>query len=148
MKAEVAYPLLLAAARALKPYSTPANTLPRWRASSRLLHLHADGHTFTMTASTGNETASVALPGAVPDSSSDGAWAALPPDTLINALAVLKPAGRAASRATVTLDHHADRLHLTVSDGPTVDLDTETTPEPAPAIPAAVGQLVHRGWGR
>ncbi|GAA0924510.1 hypothetical protein [Virgisporangium aurantiacum] len=144
MKAEVAYTPLLAAARALKPYSTPANTLPRWRASSRLLHLHADGHTVTMTASTGDETATVALPGAVPDSSHDGGCA-LPPEALINALAVIKPAGRAAARATVTMDHHADRLHLTVADGPTIDLDTATPPEPAPAIPAAVGQLVTEG---
>ena len=128
MKAEVAFPSLFTAARALKPYTTAQ----RWRTSTRLLHLHAGGDTLTLTASTGEETASVPLDGAV----SDGA-AALPPDALINALTVLKPAGRAADRAIVTLHSEADRLHLSIDGGPTIDLDLETPHAHPPALPAA-----------
>jgi hypothetical protein len=143
MKAEVAFTPLLAVARALKLYSTPTNTVPRWRASSRLIHVHADGDTLTLTARTGAETASVPLSGAV----CDGACA-VPPDALINALAVLKPAGRAAARATVTLHHDADRLHLAAGDGPSIDLDTETPTGHPPTIPgdmAATPQPVTEG---
>ena len=141
MKAEVAFPALLSAARALKPYTGP----PRWRTNSRLLHLHASGDILTLTASTGDQTAGVPLFGAV----SDGACA-LPPDALINALTVLKPAGRAAAGATVSLHHDADRLHLSVGDSPTIDLDAETpgtvpravTPDPTSALrPVTVGAV-------
>jgi hypothetical protein len=51
MKAEVAFTPLLAAARALKPYTTPQ----RWRTRTRLLYLHADGDTLTLSATTGTE---------------------------------------------------------------------------------------------
>jgi hypothetical protein len=101
MKAEVAFTPLLAAARALKPYTTPQ----RWRTRTRLLYLHADGDTLTLSATTGDETASVPLSGAV----SDG-WCALPPDTLIKALTAIKPAGKAAQAATGTLHGEAGRL--------------------------------------
>src|SRR5258705_13528815 len=99
MKAEVAFTPLLAAARALKPYTTPQ----RWRTRTRLLYLHADGDTLTLSATTGDETASVALCGAV----SDG-WYALPPDTLTKALAAIKPARNTGQGDTVTLHGQAD----------------------------------------
>ncbi len=125
MKAEVAFPRLFAAARALKPYTTPQ----RWRTRTRLLYLHADGDTLTLSAATGEETATVPLPGAV----SDG-WSALPPDTLIKALTAIKPAGNAAQAATVTLHGEADRLHLSVGDGPAVGLDTDTPAGHPPTV--------------
>jgi hypothetical protein len=89
MRAEVTFALLLSAARALKPYTTP----PRRYTSSRLLYLHAAGATLTLTASSGEETAIVSLSGAVCDGG-----CALPPETFINALTVLKPAGRGRQR--------------------------------------------------
>ena len=119
MKAEVAFTPLLVVARALKPYTTPR----RWRARTRLLYLHADGDTLTLSATTGDETASVPLAGAV----SDG-WCALPPDILIKALTAIKPAGKSAQVATVTLHGEAGRLYLSVGDGPAVGLDTDTPP--------------------
>lgn len=143
MKAEVAFLSLLSAARALKPYTNTNTKPPRWRTSSRLLHLHASGDTLTLTGSTGDETASVPLSSAV----SDGACA-LPPDTLINALTVLKPAGRASARATVGLHHEAGRLHLSVGDSPTIDVDTETAPGHPPTVtpdPASALRLVTAG---
>ena len=125
MKAEVAFGPLLAAAQALKPYTTPQ----RWHTRTRLLYLHADGDTLTLSATTGEETATVPLPGAM----SDG-FTALAPDTLIKALTAIKPAGKAAQVATVTVHGEADRLHLSVGDGPTVGLDTDTPPgQPPPA---------------
>ncbi len=127
MKAVVAFTPLLAAARALKPYTTPQ----RWRTRTRLLYLHADGDTLTLSATTGDETASMPLCGAV----SDG-WCALPPDTLIKALTAVKPAGKAAQAVTVTVHGEADRLYLSVGDGPAVGLDTDT-PQGDPATVAA-----------
>ncbi len=127
MKAEVAFTPLLAAARALKPYTTPQ----RWRTHTRLLYLHADGDTLTLSATTGDETASVPLCGAV----SDG-WCALPPDTLITAMTAIKPAGKSAQAATVTLHGEADRLYLSIGDSPAVGLDTDT-PQGDPATLAA-----------
>jgi hypothetical protein len=127
MKAEVAFTPLLAAARALKPYTTPQ----RWRTRTRLLYLHADGDTLTLSATTGDETASVPLSGAV----SDG-WCALPPDTLIKALTAIKPAGKAAQAATGTLHGEAGRLSLSIGDGPAVGLDTDTPHGDPPAVAA------------
>ncbi len=141
MKAEVAFPPLLAAARALKPYTTSQ----RWHTRTRLLYLHADGATLTLSATTGEETASVPLNGAV----SDG-WCALAPDTLIKTLTAIKPAGRAAQAAAVTLHGEAGRLCLSVGDDPTVGLDTETeTPDGAALTvagqPAPAERLVTAG---
>ena len=127
MKAEVAFTPLLAAARALKPY-TPR----RGHTSTRLLYLHAAGDTLTVSATTGEETASVPLAGAV----SDG-WCALTPDALTKALAVIKPAGKAAQTARVTLHSESDRLYLSTGDGPTVGLDTETPTEHPPTVAPA-----------
>ncbi|MDT5024174.1 MAG: hypothetical protein QOE61_600 [Micromonosporaceae bacterium] len=127
MKAEVAFTPLLTAARALKPYTTPRRT----RTRTPLLHLHADGDTLTLSATIGDESASVPLSGAV----SDG-WCALPPDTVIKALTAIKPAGKAAQAATVTVHGEADRLYLSLGDGPAVGLDTDI-PEGDPATVAA-----------
>ena len=115
------------AARALKPYTTP----PRWRTCTRLLYLHADGDTLTLSATTGDETAGVPLSGAV----SDG-WCALLPDTLIKALTAIKPAGKAVQAAAVTLHGEADRLSLSIGDGPAVGLDTDTPHGDPAAVPA------------
>ncbi len=127
MKAEVALPPLLAAAQALKPYTTPQ----RWHTRTRLLYLHADGDTLTLSATTGEETATVPLPGAVCDG-----FTALAPDSLIKALTAIKPAGKAAQVATVTVHGEADRLHLSVGDGPAVGLDTDTPAGPLPTVAA------------
>ncbi len=80
MKAEIAFGPLLAAAQALKPYTTPQ----RWHTRTRLLYLHADGDTLTLSATTGEQTATVPLPGAVCDG-----FTALAPDTLIKALTAI-----------------------------------------------------------
>jgi hypothetical protein len=117
MKAHVAFSSLLDAARALKPYTTPA----RRHIHARLLHLHTDGPILTLSATTGDETATVPLDGAAGDG-----WCALPPDTLIKALTAGSPGGRKATTATVTLDCDDGRLTLTVTDRPTVGLDTTT----------------------
>src|SRR6266511_4157577 len=109
MKAEVAFPPLLAAARALKPYTTSQ----RGHTRTRLLYLHADGATLTLSATTGEETASVPLHGAV----SDG-WCALAPDTLIKTLTAIKPAAKAARPAAAPLDDEAGGLCLSVGAGP------------------------------
>jgi hypothetical protein len=124
MKAEVAFTPMLAAARALKPYTTPQH----WRTRTRLLYLDADGDTLTLSATTGDETASVPLSGAVSDGRS-----ALPPDTLIKALTAVKPAAKAA---TVTLHAEPDRLYLAVDGRPAVGLDTDT-PDGLPPTVAA-----------
>ncbi|HET8659181.1 MAG TPA: hypothetical protein VFM55_09305 [Micromonosporaceae bacterium] len=112
-------------------YVDEAHNFLRWRTRTRLLYLHADGNTLTLSATTGDETASVPLSGAV----SDG-WCALPPDTVIKALTAIKPAGKSAQTATVTLHGEADRLYLSVGDGPAVGLDTDT-PQGDPATVAA-----------
>jgi hypothetical protein len=125
MKAEVAFTPLLSAARALKPYTTPQ----RWSTRTRLLYLHADGDTLTLSASTGDETAAVPLSGAV----SEG-WCVLPPDTLIKALTVIKPRGKAAQRAVVTLHAEDGRLDLAVGDAPAIVLDTERLDGPPPTV--------------
>ncbi len=127
MKAEIAFGPLLAAAQALKPYTTPQ----RWHTRTRLLYLHADGDTLTLSATTGEQTATVPLPGAVCDG-----FTALAPDTLIKALTAIKPAGKAAQAATVTVHGEADRLHLSVGDGPAVGLDTDTPPGQPPTVAA------------
>jgi len=139
MKAEVAFGPLFAAARALKPYTTA----PRWHTHTRLLYLHAAGDRLTLSATTGDETASVPLSGAV----SDG-WCALPPDTLITALTAVKPGGRAAQAATVIAHAEDGRLHLCVGDGPAVGLDTDTPGGDPPTVagqPAPAEQPVTRG---
>jgi len=130
MKAQVAFTPLLAAVRALKPYATAR----RWQPASRLLNLHADGDTLILSATTGEETATVRLAGAV----STG-WCALPPDTLIKTLTVVKPRGKAAATATVTLHSEDGRLQVAVGDGPVVELDIDTPPEPPPAVTADPG---------
>lgn len=127
MKAEVAFTPLLSAARALKPYTTPQ----RLRTCTRLLNLHADGDTLTLSATTGDETAAVSLSGAV----SDG-WCALPLNTLIKALTVLKPRRKAAQTATVSLHADADRLYLAVGDAPAVALDTDRPDGLRPSVAA------------
>ena len=76
MKTLVMWSSLLTAARALKPYTT----------GIRLLFLHADGPLLTVSATSGDGTASVSLDVAV----SNGCCA-LPPDTLIKALTAIKP---------------------------------------------------------
>ncbi len=91
MKAEVAFTPVLTAARALKLYTTP----PRWHTTTRLLHLHTSGHTLTLSATTGEETAQVDLPGAIADG-----HVAIPPDTLVKALTAMRPKGKAAATAT------------------------------------------------
>ncbi len=123
VKAEVAFAALLTAARALKAYTTS----PRRYTATRLLYLHSRGDTLTLTAGTGEDAAQVDLPGAY----ADGACA-ITPDILVKALTATRPKGKAARTATVSLLGEPDRLHLTVTGGPTVSLDTETSP-PGPA---------------
>ena len=125
MKAQVAFPPLLSAARALKPYTTTQ----RWR--TRLLYLHAEGPTLTVSATTGDETASVPLDGALGDG-----WCALPADALIKALAAVKPGGKATTTATVSLHGDDGRLTLSVGDRPTVGLDTDTVDGLPPTVAA------------
>ncbi len=127
MKAQIAFTSLRDAARALKPHTTT----PRWQTRTRLLYLHADGDLLTLSASTGDETARVSLPGALGDG-----WCALPPDPLIKALAVLDPGGKAATTATVTLHVDDGRLSLTVADRHTVALDTTIPDGPPPTVTA------------
>ncbi len=125
MKAEVAFTPLLTAARALKPYTTP----PRWHTTTRLLHLHSSGHTLTLSATTGEETAQVDLPGAIADG-----HVGITPDTLVKALTAMRPKGKAAATATLTLLAEPDRLYLSANGAPTVGLDTDTGPA-GPADP-------------
>jgi hypothetical protein len=134
MKAEVAFTPLLAAARALKPYTTPQSR----HTPTRLLYLHASGDTLTLSATTGRETASVPLAGAVSDGS-----CAVAPDALIKALTTIKPSRKAANTATVTLHGETGRLHLSVGDGPTVGLDTDT---PAADPPTVAAEPARQEW--
>jgi hypothetical protein len=73
MKAEVAFAPLLAATRALKPYTVTHG----WSGASRSLHLHAHADMLTRTATTGDETAQVDLT----TTTGGGGWCAVAPDT-------------------------------------------------------------------
>ncbi|MDG4795411.1 hypothetical protein [Micromonospora sp. WMMD1082] len=117
MKAEAAFTSLLAAARALKPYTTPQRSHTR----NRLLYLRTDSDILTLSATTGDETAHVAVPGAVADGT-----CAVARDTLIRALTAIKPGGRAARAATVRVPAADGQLHL--------DLDTGSASDSTPTI--------------
>ncbi|MEU1811036.1 hypothetical protein [Micromonospora aurantiaca (nom. illeg.)] len=136
MKAEVAFTSLLAAARALKPYTTPQ----RWHTRTWLLYLRTDGDILTLSATTGDETAHVAVPGAV----ADGACA-VAPDTLIRALTAIKPGGRAARAAVVRMRAADGRLHLDLDTGWGVGLDTDDPAADPPTVVPAHGRLVTVG---
>jgi hypothetical protein len=124
VKAEVAYPRLLAAVRAVTRYTT---------GHAPLLHLYASRDTLTLAAGAAEETVQVDLPGALAEGR-----VALPAGTLLTALTAGKPTGRAGRAATVTLQAAPGRLQLSVTGGPAgpVSLDTET-PTHDPATPLA-----------
>lgn len=135
MNAEVAFAPLIAAARALKHYTVARH----WWTTTGLLHLYATGDTLTLAATTGEETAAVPLAATACDGR-----CAVPPDALINGLRALKPTGRTAGRAVVTL-RGDQQLHLRVDDGPTIDLDISAASAQPPADPAPTRQLVTAG---
>ncbi len=128
MMAQVAYTALRDAARALKPYTTtPSNR-------NRLLYLHADRPVLTLSASTGDDTAAVALPEALGDG-----CCALPVDTLIAALAAIRPNAKATPTAMVGLHGDGGRLTFTLGDQPAIGLDTTTPHGLPPAVPVQPG---------
>ena len=144
MKADVAFPALLTAARALKPYTIPRGwyTAPRgWYAAGlRALCLHTHGDTLTLTAGSRAETAQVDLPGGTAEG-----YCAITADTLIKVLTAIKPTGTAAKNATVTLSAEPDRLCVAVAGGPPIVLDTDTGSSPATVAPIDAAQAVTTG---
>ncbi|MEJ3741773.1 hypothetical protein WEI85_00525 [Actinomycetes bacterium KLBMP 9797] len=137
MKADVAFPALLAAARALKPYTTPISW---YTPHQRGLRLHTSGDTLTLTAFNGVETAQIDLPGGTTDGG-----CAIAADTLITALTAIKPTPKAAKTATITLASEQDRLYLAVSGGSAIVLDTDADGDDAPKGPAIV-QPTDAAW--
>jgi len=127
MHAEVPFPTLLSAVKALKPYTAvPARTAPTFY----YLHLRAVDDALILTATTGAETARVALPARTEDGS-----AAITPEQLIKALTVLKPKGRKAAAATASLSVGNGRWSLSVDGGPLVSLNLDAQPDKAVALP-------------
>lgn len=127
MKADVALLVLLAAARALKPYIGA----PGRRAGHLYLHTH-DG-TLTLTADGRHGCAQVDLPGGMVDGR-----CAIAADAVLAALTTLKPAGKAAKTATVTLSTEPDRLQLAAADGPAIVLDADTPTDAWPDLPVCI----------
>lgn len=126
MKAETSLRELLAAARALQPYTDPRSV----HATHQQLHFHVHGQLLTLTATRGHETAQITLTGGVTDGHRSTA-----PKPLTTALTTLKPAGAAAKTATVTLAAPPDRLQLTVTGHQPIELAATTPPDGPPTPP-------------
>jgi hypothetical protein len=126
MKVEVTLAALRATARALTPYTRAHNPA----GASGLLHLHAHDDLLTLTATTGEETAQVDLPGARADGT-----CAVPPALLVAALTAVKRPGRGA---TVTLHLDGDHLDVTVGARPPITVPVHT-PTDLP-VPAPLGE--------
>jgi len=127
MHAEVPFPTLLSAVKALKPYTAPpARTEP----TTRYLHLRAAEEALILTATTGAETARVTLP-----ARTEAGSAAITPEQLIKALTVLKPKGRKAATATASLSVSSGTWSLSVDGGAPVSLNLDAQPDKAIALP-------------
>jgi len=135
VKAEIAYPRLLAAVRAISRYTTTR---------APLLHLHSRADTLTLAAGAAEHTAEVDLPGA----GGDGRCAA-PAGTLLKALTAAKPAGRPSTAATVSMRAKPGRLTLSVTRGPSgplsLSIDTRTPSPPEAPLPAELAAVVAAG---